>query len=195
MKEQIPFLLIVSAFFMGISTLSATAAQGAQGSGTKLAVVNTLAILQGTAEGKQQLAGLEAFRAQRQQEIQTQSSELQALQQQYQSQARMLNPSTASEMQAEIGQKERQLRRLQEDAELEFNRRQNESLSRVSEKIQVVITEYAEQNGFGAVFTQGPSLPYFAPALDITATIIRIYDEKYPVPGASATTGTTSQNP
>jgi Skp family chaperone for outer membrane proteins len=108
----------------------------------------------------------------------------------------MLNPDTAAEMQREIAQRERQIRRMQEDAELEFNRQQNESLSRVSEKIQAVISEYAEQNGFGAVFLQGPSLPYFAPALDITATIIRIYDEKHPVAAPKAgTAGSTSPNP
>ena len=52
------------------------------------------------------------------------------------------------------------------------------------DKIQALIAEYAQQNGFGAIFLQSPSLPYFSPALDITANVIKIYDEKYPVAGA-----------
>jgi Skp family chaperone for outer membrane proteins len=96
----------------------------------------------------------------------------------------MLNPDTAAEMELEITTKDRDLRRLQEDAEIDLNRRQSELLNRMSEKIQALIAEYAEQNGIGVVFLQNPSLPYFAPALDITAQIIKIYDEKNPLGGA-----------
>lgn len=160
-------------------------AQEAGQAGTKFAFVNTLAILQGTAEGRQQLQAIEAFKNEKQQAIQTQSEELQALRQQYESQSRMLNPDTAAEMEREIATKDRQLRRLQEDAEIDLNRRQNELLTRMSEKIQVLIADYAQQKGIGVVFLQNPSLPYFSPSLDITAEIIKIYDEKNPVTGGA----------
>ena len=156
----------------------------AQESGTKFATVNTRAILQGTAEGSKALQELEVFRNEKQQAMQTQSEELQALRQQYDSQSRMLNPDTAAEMEREITTKDRQLRRLQEDAELELNRRQNELYTRMSEKITTLIGEYAEQNGIGVVFIQNPSIPYTTPALDITADIIKLYDERNPVAGA-----------
>jgi len=183
MKKQVAFVLL--AFVVQIPMIMTfSGAQDASQTGTKFAFVNTLAILQGTAEGRQQLQQIEAFKNEKQQAIQTQSEELQALRQQYDSQSRMLNPDTAAEMEREITTKDRQLRRLQEDAEIDLNRRQSELLNRMSEKIQALIAEYAEQNGIGVVFLQNPSLPYFAPALDITAQIIKIYDEKNPVAGA-----------
>lgn len=151
----------------------------------KIAFVNTTAVLQRTAEGKQRLAELQQFIEAQQQQLADLQSELQELRQQYDSQARMLNPDTASEMQRSIQEKERQLRRAQEDMELDVNQRRNEILNQMSQKIQTVISAYAEENGFGVVFQETPSLPYFAPALDITAEIIRIYDEQNPVEGTA----------
>jgi outer membrane protein len=183
MKKKVAFVLLV--FVVQVPMMMTVAgAQDSSQTGTKFAFVNTLAILQGTAEGRQQLQEIETFKNEKQQTIQTQSEELQALRQQYESQSRMLNPDTAAEMEREIATKDRQLRRIQEDAEIDLNRRQSELLNRMSEKIQALIAEYAEQNGIGVVFLQNPSLPYFAPALDITAQIIKIYDEKNPVAGA-----------
>lgn len=195
-KKNIAFLLFVFVVQVAVSMTVAGAQDAPQQAGTKFAFVNTLAILQGTAEGRQQLQQIEAYKNEKQQAMQTQSEELQALRQQYDSQSRMLNPDTAAEMEQEIASKDRQLRRLQEDAEVDLNRRQNELLTRMSEKIQTLIGEYAEQNGIGVVFLQSPSLPYFSPSLDITAEIIKIYDERNPVtggqPGATAPAATPS---
>jgi outer membrane protein len=184
MKKNVALMLFVFLAQLVLLTTGAGAQEAGQ-AGTKFAFVNTLAILQGTAEGRQQLQAIESFKNEKQQAIQTQSEELQALRQQYESQSRMLNPDTAAEMEREIATKDRQLRRLQEDAEIDLNRRQNELLTRMSEKIQALIADYAQQNGIGVVFLQNPSLPYFSPSLDITAAIIKIYDEKNPVTGGA----------
>ena len=138
---------------------------------------------------------MEAYQNEKQQAMQTQSEELQALRQQYDSQARMLNPQTATEMEQEIETKDRQLRRMQEDFEIDVNRRQTEMLNKMSEKIQALIAEYAEQNGFGVVFLQSPQLPYFSPALDISADIIKIYDERNPVAGSEPSAPAPSATP
>lgn len=161
--------------------------QGDQRATTRIAFVNTSAILQGTGEGRRELSSLEEFINERQRSLETETNELEELRRQYDSQFRMLNPDTASEMRRTITEKERRLQRSQEDIELDINRRRNELLTKMSDKIQAVIAEYAQQNGFGAVFMESPSLPYYSPALDITEEIIRVYDEKYPVPGAPGT--------
>jgi outer membrane protein len=179
--------------------LLASAAQGTQPSAVKFAFVNTTAILQGTAEGKKELAALEAYVSERQKALDSEQSKLQELRRQFDSQSRMLNPDTAAEMQRSITEKDRTVRRTQEDMELDVNRRRNELLSRMSEKIQVVIAEFAEANGYGAVFMETPTLPYFAPTLDITSEIVRLYDQKNPVasagPAAPAPGTATGQNP
>jgi len=162
------------------------AAQNAAPAGTKIAFINTTAVLQGTAEGKKELTALEAFVNERQKKLEDEQTKLQELRQQYDSQSRMLNPDTAAEMQRSISEKERTVRRAQEDLEMDINRRRTEVLTRMSEKIQAVIAEYAETNGLGAVFMETPTLPFFAPGLDITADIIKLYDQKNPVADAAA---------
>ena len=185
--------IVLSIFAIQTGILLATAV--AQEAGTKIGFVNTLAVLQETAEGRQELSQMEAYQNEKQQAMQTQSEELQALRQQYDSQARMLNPQTATEMEQEIETKDRQLRRMQEDFEIDVNRRQTEMLNKMSEKIQALIAEYAEQNGFGVVFLQSPQLPYFSPALDISADIIKIYDERNPVAGSEPSAPAPSATP
>jgi outer membrane protein len=180
LKTFVVFLaILVSGFVVSMP------GQDAQSVGTKIAFVNTTSVLQGTAEGKQELARMEEYVTEKQQALQSQTSELETLRQQYESQARMLNPDTAAEMQRTISEKDRALRRLQEDVQVEVDNRRTDVLNRMSEKIQAVITEYAEQNGYGAIFLESPALPFFAATLDITADIIRLYDERHPVAGAA----------
>jgi len=171
-------LVLVSGGLYAVQVAQGTAGQEVD---TKIAFVNTTLVLQTTAEGKKGLAEMEQYVASQRRPLDEKNSELETLKSQYSSQARMLNPDTAAEMQRTISEKERQLRRLQEDLELAVNARQDQFLVAMSDKIQVVITEFAEQNNYGAVFMQSPQLPFAAQALDITETIIRLYDEKYPV--------------
>lgn len=185
-------LILVSGSLLAAQAAQASAAQEVS---AKLAFVNTTAILQGVAEGKEGLAEIEQYIAAQRKPLDERNSELETLKGQYSSQARMLNPDTAAEMQRTIAEKERQLRRLQEDLEMDVTSRQDQFLETMSEKIQVVIAEFAEQNGYGAVFTQSVQLPFLDPALDITATIVQLYDEKYPVSGAGASPTQAPPNP
>jgi len=162
---------------------------------TKIAFINSTAILQGTAEGKKELGTLEAYIAERRTKLETEGRELEQIKQQYNSQSRMLNPATAAEMQQTITDKERSITRLQEDMELEVTNRRNSVLNVISTKIQVVVTEYAQTNGYGVVFLENPNLPFYSPALDITASIIQAYDQKHPVEGAAAQPATATPAP
>ena len=82
--------------------------------------------------------------------------------------------------------KERDLQRLQEDIELEYNQRRDELLARASEKIRVIINEYAKLNGFGAIFLRNEAQTYVDLSLDITQAVTRIYNERYPAVVQSA---------
>lgn len=161
---------------------------GAQqaGGGTRIAFINTTAVLQGTEEGKKELAALDQFIAEKRRALEQQQQELNELKSQYDRQYRLLNPDTAAEMQRAIADKERKLTRAQEDAQLEIEQRRDDVLTRMGEKIQAVIAEYARQNGIGAVFLLTPGLPYYSEELDITADIIRLYNQKHPVSASNS---------
>ncbi len=157
----------------------------AQGSGggidAKLGFVNSLEVLQGCAEGKLKIAEIDVFANDREQELQTISQELNTLRTNLQSQVSTLNPATAEEMQSAIQSKERQLRRLTEDAEADLEARRADLFSEMGEKIRTVISEYADANSFDVIFLESPALPYHSESLNVTQAIIKAYDAKYPV--------------
>ena len=90
------------------------------------------------------------------------------------------NTTARAQSERTIADKERELQRLQEDIELEYNQRRDELLARASEKIQVIINEYAKLNGFGAIFLRNEGQTYVDLLLDITQDVTRIYNERYP---------------
>lgn len=157
----------------------------AQGTGggldVKIAFVNSLEILQGCAEGIEEIAKIDAFAQAKEEELQVISGEMNTLNTNFQSQASTLNPATAAEMQSAIKEKETQIRRFTEDAEASLEARRAELFSIMGEKIRTVISEYAITNDLGIVFLESPGLPYHSVTLNITQDIVRAYDAKYPV--------------
>jgi Skp family chaperone for outer membrane proteins len=196
MKRILPLFSLI--LVLATVSVRAVPAQEGQQAELKIAFVNTTAILQGTAEGKQELAKIEQYIAEQRKGLEEETNELNSLQQQFNSQSRMLNPDTAAEMQLTISDKEKTLRRKQEDIEVDINRQQNKLLSDMSEKVRGIIQEYAEQNGIGVVFLRTPNLPFLTPVLDITQTIIGLYDQKFAAASAdtvAAPQAGASQNP
>lgn len=156
----------------------------AQGTGggldVKIAFVNSLEILQGCDEGKAEIAKIDVFAKSKEQELKTVSDELNTLRTNFQSEASSLNPATAAEMQAAIQTKDKQLRRITEDAEAELEAKRAELFSKMGEKIRTVISEHAVANDLGIVFLESPGLPYHSDTLNITEDIIKAYNAKYP---------------
>ncbi len=171
----------ISFWALGLALSPAGAQPSSGAEGTKIAFVNTTAVLQNCEEGKKELAALDQFITEQRKNLEQMQQELSELRGQYDRQYRLLNPDTAAEMQRAISAKERDLTRAQEDAQMATERRRDEVLTKMGEKIQAVIEEYARANGIGAVFLLTPGLPYYSEELDITADIIRAYNQKHPV--------------
>lgn len=153
----------------------------------KIGFINATQVLRDTEEGKREVEALSQFTAQKQQEIKSRTSELQTLQEQYATQQRTLNPRTRDEMQRSIQDKERTLKRLQEDASAEYNQRYEGVLGKIGDKVQQIINEYGPQNGYSVIFRldQVQNFAFVDPSLDITQDIIRIYNERNPISGAA----------
>ncbi|MGH9340131.1 MAG: OmpH family outer membrane protein [Acidobacteriota bacterium] len=150
----------------------------------KIGFINSTEVFYGTAEGKRAMDGLNQFAADRQQQVQTERQELGRLQQEF---AGQLNPETRAEMQRTIEAKQITLKRLQEDVQSEYNRRQNEILADMSGKVQGIIDEYAKEHNFTAIFYRDATQVYIDPATDITMEIIEIYNQRHPAAAAAST--------
>ena len=94
----------------------------------------------------------------------------------------------AEEALQELRNQELDARREYEDAARSFQRqrevKQNEFLGEVAVKVGTVASEYGEANGFDAIFVlNAQPLVYVSESVDITDTIIKLYDERHPVSG------------
>jgi len=168
-------ILLFGLMIVGILTVDS------QSQGSKIGFINTLEVLYGTNEGKGEIEKLNQFAADKQKEIVSQTEVLSGLQEQYANQQRTLNAETRTEMERDLQEKDRALKRLQEDIQLEYNERRDSLLEKMSEKIRKIIDEYAPLNGYGAIFLRDQTQSYVDPSMEVSQDIIRIYNEQYSV--------------
>jgi len=159
---------------------------------SKLGFIDSLQILNGTEDGKEQIAEVEKFIEDKQNEYDSRRLDLERQTEQFEAQQRTLNAQTRLEMQRKIEEDDRILRRFQEDTQVEIDRMRNAILASLSEQIQVVIDEFARDQQLGMIFMRDESQIYVDPALDFTQDIIRIYNQRYPVTEAESSANTTS---
>jgi outer membrane protein len=157
-------------------TLSATALTAQT---LKVAIVNAQKAVADTQEIKKDQADLATKYKPRQQDIQKLQGDLQ----QIQSQLRAPNVTPAAEQQLTVqGQeKQKQLQRLTEDLQADFNQDRQDILGRAGQRMQDVIKKLAESKGLDVVIDISNAL-YFKPALDMTAEATAAYDKAYPSP-------------
>lgn len=181
---------IILVLVAGLSSLMAAApwgmSQGLAGSGLKVGFVNSVEVLQGTDEGRQKMGEFQQWAEARQQELQQDKTELDRLREQFAAQERTLNPDTRTEMMRTIEDRDRRLRRKQEDSQLESEARNRQLLEQIGTKIQTIINEYAQQNGYSVIFLRNESQSYVDPSLDITKELVSIYNQRHPGPASAS---------
>jgi len=157
--------------------LAAASAGSAQ---TKIAIINLQRAVLESAEIKKASAELEAKYRPRQQAIEKLQKDMQALQQNLQSNAGKLTPQAEADITAQGQRKQRELTRLTEDLQADVERERNDILGRSSQRMQEVVKKLAEEKGIDIV-TDISNTVYFKPALEITTESIAAYDKAYPV--------------
>ena len=147
----------------------------------KVGVVNFEAILQQSAEGKREMTRASQVLQERQKEDEKRTNDLQGLRERYNIQARTLNRESLAEMQNQMTQAELSLKRFREDTQYQGQQLQTEIFNKVGSKVQGIVNEYSQKNGYGLVLRLDPATQvYVSHALDITQEILKIYNEKYP---------------
>jgi len=133
-------------------------------------------------EGKSQLKVLEEWATPRKNHIEELKGQVAELNQQLSVQRNTASPEALASLDRELVQTQREL----EDEVRAFNRdlaaKRDKLLGELSAKIMTVAAEYAEANGFDAIFLLGAhAVAYYSKALDVTDAIIQLYDERHPV--------------
>ena len=163
-----------------VASCALLAAASAGSAQTKIAIINLQRAVLESAEIKKASAALEAKYRPRQQAIEKLQKDIQALQQNLQSNAGKLTPQAEADITAQGQRKQRELTRLTEDLQADVERERNDILGRSSQRMQEVVKKLAEEKGIDIV-TDISNTVYFKPALEITTESIAAYDKAYPV--------------
>ena len=132
-------------------------------------------------QGQAQIKALEEWAEPRREQLEQMRARAVELTNQVAAQRSVATPDVIAQLEKDVVA----ARRAFEDAGRTFNRdveaKQNELLGDVALRLGQVASEYGKANDFDAVFTlQAQPLIYISDGADLTDTVIRLYDERYP---------------
>lgn len=132
-------------------------------------------------EGKARLGELRDWARPREEELARLSREIEALRAEMSSKRGTASEDALGELNRKLVARQREFEDKQRVARRDFEERQGAVLKEVGEKLTAVITKYADENRFTAVFILKPNdLVYLANSADLTDTVIKLYNEKHP---------------
>lgn len=173
----------------GAASLAAQSAP-AVGSATsaKVGVLNVRQAIVATAEGKQASNELQGQFAARQTDLENLNKQINDIRQRLQANGDKLSPEEGARLQRQGEALSKQLQRKQEDYQEDVNAAQQEVIDRIGRKMMDVLDRYARENAYTAIFdssAQGAPI-YFSNSTDVTAEIVKLYDQAYPAKATAA---------
>ena len=160
---------------------AATAQQAAPaataGGPIKIAVIDTEKILLSSQAGKKALADLKKLQEAKENELRTRAQELKDLQTKISEGRLSLAQDKLADLSKQYEEKEIAVRRLQDDATRELNKKRDEMLAAIDGRVMPVINQAGKDLGYTLIFRKFESgLIYADEAVDITNVIIQRLD-------------------
>ena|SRR5215210_192770 len=143
----------------------------------KIAVIDTEKILLSSVAGKKALADLKKLQEAKENELRGRAQELKDLQSKISEGRLSLAQDKLADLSKQYEEKEIALRRLQDDATRELNKKRDEMLAQIDQRVMPVINQAGKDLGYTLIFRKFESgLIYADEAVDITPVIIQRLD-------------------
>ena len=167
-------LRLALAAALAVVVLAAAVPAAAQGtSDLKIAILDTERILSASETGKKALEELQALRQQKQEEGANLQQEAEELRTRLDEGRLSLSEDRILELQQELEDKAIALRRFQDDANRELQKKQEEVLAQIDRKVMPIITAFGQEEGYDLIFRKFESgLIYADDGVDVTQAII-----------------------
>lgn len=154
---------------------------------TKIAFVYVQRALATTDEGKVRLKELDAWARPRQDELGKLDKEINELKGELITRQGAANEGAIAELNRRLVAKQREFEDRQRTVKRDFEAKREGLLKELGGKLQEVVNKYADENRYTAVFIFNPDqLAYLAKSADITDTVIKLYNERFPLAAATA---------
>lgn len=188
--KHLPAALVVVCLSAAGAWAQTTAAPTAAPVPGKIVVIDVQGAIAATAEGKEAAAELQSQFASKQNELQDLQKKIEDIQTRLTNGAATLSDEAKSSLQRQGELYSHELQRGQDDFQEQVTAARQDVVDRIGRKMMDVVDRYARENGVAIVLdssVQGGSLLYRAAPTDITADIVRLYDQAYPIKPAAAT--------
>lgn len=148
----------------------------------KIGFLDTQKAIKTVKEGQMQYHALDAWGNERSDEVEAMQARVAELAEQLAAQRAVATTDSIFKLETELLEAQRQFEDAGRTLQHDFEIAQREFFSEVATRVREVAGEYAEANGFDAVFMfESQPLVWVADSALITNAVIRLYNEKYPV--------------
>ena len=191
---------LAAASLIGAASIVAQSAPSSAGTASstgKVGVLNVRQAIVATSEGKQASAELQGQFTSRQTELENLNKQLADISQRLQANGDKLSPEEAARLQRQGEGLQKQLTRKKEDYQEDVNASQQEVIDRIGRKMMDVLDRYARENAYVAIFdssAQGAPI-YVSNGIDVTADIVKLYDQAYPAKASANTAKPAASKP
>ncbi len=151
---------------------------------TKIAIIQFQAAVMTTQEGQQAQATLKAKFDPVKAKLEKRQADLQAMQDKLQKGGATLSADARARMEKDISAGGRSLNNDAEDLNNDVQEEQNKIVQPMADKMGAIIRDYATKNGFAVVLdvsSEQTAVLWASPAINITAEIVKLYDQAHPV--------------
>ena len=159
---------------------------------TRVAIINVTAAILATGEGKKAATELQAKFNPRKSVLEKRQADIQAKTDQMRKGSATMSDEAKAELSRDIDSENKALQRDAEDLNADVDQEQNRIMQELGNKMMAILDQYAVQNGIAVVLDvsnqQTTSVLWASTAINITADMIKLYDQAHPVaavPGAA----------
>jgi len=137
-------------------------------------------------EGKAAKALLKKDFDEKQKQLDGKKAEFEKLQADFEKQAVVMSDAAKKEKATELDRRARELQGLFVQLQKDLSDREREATNGIFGKMEVIVREIAQSDGFTMVFQRGPALIYAPESLDLTDELIRKYNARHGAGAAPA---------
>jgi len=152
---------------------------------TKIAVIAFQPAVASTNEGRAAFAKIQQKFEPKQAQLKALNDQIETLKKQLQASGTSLSQDARATQLRNIDDKEKSLQRQAQDAQSDYQQEINEAFQGIAQKFATVLQDYAEKHGYGLVLdvsSQQTPVVWAAQSADISAAVIKAYNEKSGVP-------------
>jgi outer membrane protein len=151
--------------------------------GAKVAYINIQRIANESTEGKSATAKVQALVQKKQAEANEKNKALQADQQKLAAGASVMSDASRAELEKKIERQNVELQRMTQDAQQEVQELQQQLQNQFQQKLMPIVQQVASARGIHVLFSAADSgIVWADPGLDITADVIKQFDNGAPTP-------------